>query len=295
MTAFPHFAAFAGCTFQGKTLEMSSFVCQDILPRGIFHPEKGRTNDWCKRIKAEDRSDYNPLSATSITNGNLHSKSYFPHYNFQKAVPLFYDNEATTGTESIFSVTSARYRHDIRGHNSGSIPLFQDMSLGNEDFTVFDTASTIQGLSVISESGCALSLLSSKSQNSSSPLSRIPVAPPLVIKGGGTHYNMSEVAEKLIGVSSQANKFSLPGNNSVEGSNLGSILVSDSSDVANFDVSKGFYRGSDFMNSKDRHSCEDGATIDLLPQSSQLQRVEHQRQSMQVKDENDTFCCLRIT
>ncbi|KAL9433400.1 hypothetical protein AB3S75_028267 [Citrus x aurantiifolia] len=294
--------AFAGCKFQGTTLPMSSFICPDILPGGIFYPEKCRTNDWCKCVKVEDMNDYNAVSATSISKGNLHPKSFFPQYDFQKVVPPFHGNEASAATESIFSATSARYAQDLGGPKSVSSPLFRDSSLGSEEFSIFDTPSTIQGLSRISECGYAHPLLSSKSPNSPSPLSGIPVARPLVIGGsGGAHYNISQVSEKLIGVSSQAstsrasNKFSLSGNNSFEGSNLGSILMSDSSDAANVDVSNRFYRGSDFMSSKDRLSCEDGATIDLLQLSSQLQRVEHQNQFMQVKDENDSFCCLRIT
>lgn len=299
---FSRNAAFAGCKFQGTTLPMSSFICPDILPGGIFFPEKCRTNDWCKCVKVEDMNDYNAVSATSISKGNLHPKSFFPQYDFQKVVPPFHGNEVNAATESIFSATSARYPQDLGGPKSVSSPLFRDISLGSEEFSIFDTPSTIQGLSRISESGYAHPLLSSKSQNSPSPLSGIPVARPLVIGGsGGAHYNISQVSEKLIGVSSQAstsqasNKFSLSGNNSFEGSNLGSILMSDSSAAANFDVSNRFYRGSDFMSSKDRLSCEDGATIDLLQLSSQLQRVEHQNQFMQVKDENDSFCCLRIT
>lgn len=292
--------AFAGCTFQGTTLPLSSFTCPDMLPGGILHPEK--TNDWCKRVKVEDTNDYNAVSATSISNWNLHPKSFFPQYDFQRVVPLFHGNEANAGTESIFSATSTRYPQDLGGPKSGSSLLFRDISLRSDEFLIFDTPSTIQGLSRISESGYAHPLLSTKSQNSPSPLSGIPVARPLVIGGSSSaHYNISQVSEKLIGVSSQAstnqasNKFSLSGNTSFEGSNLGSILMSDSSDATNFDVSNGLYRGSDFMSSKDRLSCADGATIDLLQLSSQLQRVEHQKQFVQVEDENDSFCCLRIT
>lgn len=269
---------------------MSSFVCQDILPGGLFHPQKCGTNDWLKSIKIEEGTAY-----------NSHYKSFSPHYGFEKVIPSFHGNEANTAAESIFSVNNTRHPYDMGGPNSGSSPFFRETTLGIEDFTVFNTASTIQGLSRMSASGCALSLLSSKSQNSSNHLSGIPVARALVIPGSNTHYNTGPVFDKLPGVSSQAstggvsNKFSSSGNNSVEGSNLGSILMSDSSDAANFDVSNGIYRGLDIMNPKDRLSCEDGATIDLLQLSSQLQQVEHQRQSMQVKDENDSFCWLRIT
>ena len=105
---------------------------------------------------------------------------------------------------------------------------------------------------------------------------------------------MCQVSEKLAGVSSQCSTSGVSKRllSSVEGSNLGPILISDSYNSGNFDISNGIYQGSDFMSSKDRFSCENGATIDLLQLSSQLQRVEHQRQSTAVKQENDAFCYL---
>ncbi|KAL5815685.1 hypothetical protein ACOSQ4_026326 [Xanthoceras sorbifolium] len=288
--------ACAGARFEGSTLMTSSFICKDILPSGLVHPEKCGTNNCFRRIKVVNRTDGSP-SAISSTNGNMHSKSFFPFY-MEKADASFHDSIANTATESIFNLNNARYPHDLGGPNSGSSPLFQDSSLGSEDFTVFDTASTMQGLSGISESGCALSLLSSKSQISSSQLSEIPVTRSLLLTGQNTPYSMCQVSGKLTGASLQvstsgvSNKFSPSGVHSVEGSNLGPILISESYDSANFDMSKGIYQGSDFMSAKERFSCEDGATVDLLQLSSQLERVEHQRQSMQVKQENDAFCCL---
>ncbi|XP_044484076.1 squamosa promoter-binding-like protein 6 [Mangifera indica] len=287
--------AHADSRFQGTALTTSSFICQDILPSGICQ-EKYGTNDWCKRIKLEDGTHYNPLSSIPIASASLPPKSLFPH-NFEKAVPFFHGNGANTVTESIFSLNGSRYPHDLGGPNSGSITLFQDTSLGSEEFNVYDSASTIQGLSGISDSGCALSLLSSKPQHSSSHLSGVPFTCPLVMPGSNNHYNMTQVSEKLTGFTSHAstsgvsNKFSSSGLSSVEGSNLGLILISDNSDAINFDINHGIYQEPDCMNVKDRLSCEEGTTIDLLQLSSQLQRVEHQRQSMQVKPENDAFCC----
>ncbi|KAK0586075.1 hypothetical protein LWI29_000542 [Acer saccharum] len=281
--------AFAGTRFQGT----SSFICQDILPAGVVHPEKCGTNNWFKHTKVENRTDGSP-SAISSTNGTMHSKSFFPFY-MEKPVASFHDNIANTATESIFNMNNARYPHDMGGGpNSGSSPLFQDSSLGSEDLTVFDTASTMQGLSGISDSGCACSLLSSKSQNSSSQFSGIPMTRPFVLTGHNTHYSMCQVSEKLTGVSSQCSTSGVSKRllSCVEGSNLGPILISDSYNSGNFDISNGIYKGSDFMSSKDRFSCENGATIDLVQLSSQLQRVEHQRQSMAVKQENDAFCYL---
>lgn len=79
------------------------------------------------------------------------------------------------------------------------------------------------------------------------------------------------------------------------GSHLSPVLISDNSNIVPFEMEDGIFQGSDFMNMKDGLSCEDGTTIDLLQLSSQLQRVEHQRQSSQAKQDNDSSCSLRTT
>lgn len=289
---------YAGNRFQGTTLTTASFICQDILPSGLLPPEKYGMSDWCKRIKVEDGTDYSPQSTIPITNGHPHPKSLFPTFEFEKQYSSFQDNGANTG--SIFSEHNSRYPHDLADANSGPHSFFQDTSLGNEDLSVFDAGSTVQALSGISDSGRALSLLSSQSQNSSSHSSGIPMIHPLIMPGCHAHYNIAQVSEKFLGVSPQVsmsrvpNKFLSSGMNSAEGNHLGPILISDCSEPVNFEVTDGIFQGSDFVNTKDCLPCETGPTIDLLQLSSQLHRVEHQRQSIHVKQENDTFC-LRIT
>ncbi|XVF54455.1 hypothetical protein PTKIN_Ptkin05aG0181400 [Pterospermum kingtungense] len=285
-----------GCDrFHGTMLTSTSFICQDLLPTGLLHPEKYLTNEWDKRVKVEDGTDYSPLSAIPITNGHFHLKPPYPPGGIEKLFPSFHDNGVNIANGGILGENNAQY---LGGTNSGSRSLFQGISLGNEDINVFNTVSTIQ-LSGISD--CALSLLSSQSQSSSNHSSRVPTDRSLVDTGSHSHYNISQVSEKLIRVSSQAsttgvsNKFSSSGMNSTEGTHLGSMLISDGSEAANFDITDGIYQGSEFMNTKDRLSSEEGPTIDLLQLSSQLQRVEHQRQSMQVKQENEAFCCRQIT
>ncbi|XP_021674882.2 squamosa promoter-binding-like protein 6 isoform X2 [Hevea brasiliensis] len=264
---------FATSKFHGTAL--ASFICQDILPTGALHSEKYGTNDWCKHIKVEDGSDFSPLASIPVT--------------------------TATSTGSIFIASASQYPNDLGGSNSDSRSLIQDPSLGYEDLTAFDTVSTIQGLSGITSSSCALSLLSSQSHNYLSHSSGISMACPLLVPGSNTHYGVNQVSEKLTGDSSQAstsvvpNKFSSSGASSAEGSQLGSILISDGSDAINFDLTDGIYQGSNFMNAEDHLSCEDGTTIDLLQLSSQLQQVEHQKQSMQAKQENDAFCWPHIT
>ncbi|XP_015883292.2 squamosa promoter-binding-like protein 6 [Ziziphus jujuba] len=294
--------SYSGSRFQGTTLSTTSFICQDILPGGFLHPDKYGTNDWCRSIKVEDGHDYRPLSSLMVTNGHHRSKSLFPPYDIEKHFPPFNESGANAATGSIFSENSSQYPHDLGCPNSGPRSFLHNNTLGNEDFNFFNTATNIQGFSLgISGSGCALSLLSSQSQNPSSHSAEIPIARPVVMPGNHTCYGMSQVSEKIIGACSQApisavsNKLPSLGMNTVNGNNLSPMLISNASDTVNFDITDGIFQGSDFVNSKDRLSCADGPTIDLLQLSSQLQRVEDQRQSLQMKQENDAFCCLRIT
>ncbi|KAI4343995.1 hypothetical protein L6164_011273 [Bauhinia variegata] len=290
---------------QGTMLTAASFICQEILPCGVLRSEKYGTNDWWRPIKVEDGTEYRNLSAIPVTNGHPQSRSLFPPYNVEKQFPFLHESSATTTTGSIFCENNSQYPPALGGPNSGPRSLFQDNSLGSEDFNVFDASSTVQGLSGISDTGCALSLLSSQSQNSSSHSSGIPVARSLVIPSShSSHYSISLVSEKIIGISSQSQDSRsgvsvsdrFPSDmNAAGGSQLCPVLISDNNDIVNFEMADGIFQGSDFVNMKDRLSCEDGPTIDLLQLSSQLQRVEHQRQSMQVKKENDSSCSLRIT
>ena len=246
-----------------------------------------------KTIKAE-----HGISSMPMTNGHPQSRSLFPSYD-GKQFPFLHENGAATTTGTIFCENNSQYKHVFGAQNSGSRSLFQD-TLGSEDFNVFDTASAVQGLSGISDSCCALSLLSSQSQNSSSQSSGIPLAHPLVTPSNHSHHHsMSQVSEK-IGISSQTTSCQVSDRflselSPASGSRLSPILISDNNDIVNFEIADGIFQGSDFVNVRDRLSCEDVATIDLLQLSSQLQRVEHQRQSLQVKQENDSSCTLRIT
>ena len=279
-------------------LTSASFICQEILPSGVLSSERYGTSDWWRPIKTEDGAGFRPLSSIPITNGHHQSRSLFPSYN-EKQFPFLHENGATSATGSIFCENNSQYPPALGGPNSGSQSLFQDTSLGSEDFNVFDTESAVQGLSGISDSGCALSLLSSQSQNSSSQSSGIPMARPLVIPSSHSHYSMNQVSEKMIGISSQASSGvsdRFPSElNPADVGHLSPVLISDNNEIVNFEMADGIFQGSDFVSVKDRLSCEDVPTIDLLQLSSQLQRVEHQRKSLQVKEENDSPCSLRIT
>lgn len=274
--------------FQGTMLTSASFICQDILPGEVFSSEKCGNSNWWRPIKAEGGTGFRPLSSIPITNAHPHSRTLFPSYN-NKQFPFLQENGATSATGSIFCENNSQYPSIQGGSNSGSQSLFQETSLGSEDFNVFETESAVQGLSGVSDGGCALSLLSSQSQNSSSQSTGIPMPGHLVIPSSHSHYSMSHVSES--GVSDR-----FPSElNHTDGSHLSPILISNNNEIAHFELVDGVFQGSDFVNMKDRLSCEDGTTIDLLQLSSQLQRVEHQRRALQVKRENDSSCTLRIT
>ena len=77
---------------------------------------------------------------------------------------------------------------------------------------------------------------------------------------------------------------------SAEGNLPGHPMISD------LEISDGILQGSGFVNSKDNLSPKGGGTtMNLLQLSSQLHRVEDQRQSIHLKEQNDVFSCPRIT
>ncbi|KAG5046480.1 hypothetical protein JHK82_015859 [Glycine max] len=99
--------------------------------------------------KPEDNTSFTfrPLSSIPITNGHPQSRSLFPSYS-EKQVPLLHKNGATSATGNVFSENNNQYHPpSLGGQSSGSQSLFQDTSLGSEDFNVFNTESAVQGLS----------------------------------------------------------------------------------------------------------------------------------------------------
>lgn len=308
----------AGSRVQGTSFALSSFVCQDILPNGILHPHKYEMhNDWYSRsMKVEDEGDYSPHLGIPNTKGQVHIKSHMPtSFSPQKQCPPEDDgliavtrtkmNENSSNSSFLHSLSTAS-EFDARSlfHNSSS-------SLGNGELTVLDSSSTVQGLPAVSvsNSGCALSLLSSQSQNSPNQSSGVPTALPLITASthshSHSHYGVAQVSEKLMRVSPQtstsavSNAFHSSGITSAEDTQMEPPILISSNGIesVNYGGINGIiHHSSPYLNPKNNVSCGDASTINLLQLSSQLQRVEHQRQqSMQVKQEADAFFGLRIT
>nr|AUW52976.1 squamosa promoter binding-like protein 6d [Petunia x hybrida] len=284
-----------GTRFRGTSFATSSFICQDILGSRILHQPKYEMNDWYKNVKVEDGVDYSPQLTMPFTNGQLQPKSVFTSYQAKKQCPPLHNEGLPSLTGRKINESTNTSPHEMGGSDFVSPSLFRTTSIGTEVLHVLDTSSNIQGLSGISSSSNALSLLSSQSQDSSNHSTIIPVAHPLIPPSSNSHYNVTQVSKKVIQVSPQAsasslsNTFNPSGVNSAEGG-LEQILIPSNTSGIN-----GVIQGQNCVNTKNQLSCEDGPTINLFQLSSQLQRVEHQRLSMQMKQDNSAFPGLRIT
>ncbi|KAL3716610.1 hypothetical protein ACJRO7_008226 [Eucalyptus globulus] len=286
--------SYNGSGLERNLLAPTSFLCQDTLAGEKFlNSGPYGMNNWYEHIKAEDGIGLGPPSAIPTPNRHPNAISLISPYKFERQFALF-DGGRVKSTSSVISSKNNQVPRELGGQNS-SHSSFQNTSFGSEDFAVFDTASTVQGISGIIESGRALSLLSSLSQNSSSH-SRIPMAQSLVMAGTDYHFSLCGAPDKLVDMSSHASvgvelkKLSSSVMDSAERNLPGHPLVS------NLEISDGILGGSGFVNSKDNLSPEGGGTtMNLLQLSSQLQRVEDQRQSIHLKEQNDVFGCHSIT
>ncbi|PHT47612.1 Squamosa promoter-binding-like protein 3 [Capsicum baccatum] len=281
-----------GTRFRGTSLATSSFACQDILGGRFLHQPKYDMNDWYKNVKVEDGVDYSPPISLPFTNAQLQPKPLFASYHAKKGCP--YEGLPAVTTSRINESANSSL-HDMRGSDFVSPSLFHTTSAGSEVLHALDTSSAIQGLSGISNSSNALSLLSSQSQGSSNHSNVFPTARPLIPPSNNSHYNVTQTSKELLGLGPHgsagrmSHTFNSSGVNSTEGG-LDQILFPSNTCGINRII-----QGSDLVSPKNQLSCEDGPTIDLLQLSSQLQRVEHQRFSMQVKQDSNAFPGLRIT
>lgn len=290
-----HHLSYNGSRFLGASLPMrSSFMGSNIFQSSSMQPVKYEPSNWFGRVKVEEEEFYSPHQVTPLINEHLVSRTSLPLFGGEKHYSSFHGNGLDTTTRSSFCENSNRYSRNFPETESTPRFMFRSAPSGGED-TVYDSASTIEGLSGASDSGSALSLLSSQSQNSSNLSSGFPMAQPLLIQEHRAYYNLDQFSGKLFEMNSQAstssasNRFS----SSMTFDRFTPLVASDASNSVDFDIhGEGIFQRSEFMTTKGPLSHEHSATVDLLQLSSQLQRVEQQRNSMQVKHESDTFCCL---
>ncbi|KAL4303252.1 hypothetical protein GQ457_10G028540 [Hibiscus cannabinus] len=160
-------------------------------------------------------------------------------------------------------------------HGSGRQHVPGTFSSATEAVDAPSVASSVKEFSGVSSSDRALSLLSAQSQDLSSHVTGIKKTRPLIDQAGHAHLS----SEK-----SDANTFYSCGMSPMGVSHAGSAAVSDAGRTANFDIQ---VQTSDLLSTRYCLSPENGTTVDLLQLSTHLQRVEQQRNSMQVKQEND--------
>ncbi|CAL5399243.1 unnamed protein product [Camellia sinensis] len=175
---------------------------------------------------------------------------------------------------------------------SHSKPVFHLHSMGKQNasekissqlgYTFLETE-----LSGISNSSIALSLLSAQTKNLSSHLTGIPMLSPLITQGTNAHCGINPNSEDFV---VSPNGFHSSGMNSMELDRQGPSVIFDAGIDIDFEVEAGgIFQRSDSVKSKSCLSHEHGH-VDLIQLASHFQRVEQQRNSMQVKQENSVFC-----
>ncbi|KAK4773366.1 hypothetical protein SAY87_028385 [Trapa incisa] len=245
-----------GDRLQGITLEATSFTC---LPGRTFaNPENYGTHDILESITLDERTDHcGSLTAIPLPSGHVDSKSPVIHYtNCEKRCPFTHEAGITSSTSSgIFG-------------DQISLPrsCFHDSPYGGKEFSCYNAAATLQGFSGISESGCALSLLSSPSQNCSS-------------------YSLGQVSSRVMG-EGLSKLATFLGTNSEEGKQTSPIVIPGCNDTVNYEITEGILNGSVVLHGKGNIPCDDVPTISLSQLSSKLQLVEDQRQSLQMQEDN---------
>ncbi|MCD7445930.1 hypothetical protein HAX54_024631 [Datura stramonium] len=160
-----------------------------------------------------------------------------------------------------------------------------------------EASSSVPEFSEGQNSSCALSLLSAHSQNLPHNLTNISPTPPWMVQGNhhayikGDHCNLMKSAR--VSVANSLTPTELYSSEVVEQD--GVIQVRDSEAISFEIQGDGHIQRSNSINSKNFLSPEGGSTMDLVQLSSHLQRVEQQKNSVQVKQENDIFCSFTST
>ncbi|KAI4314060.1 hypothetical protein L6164_027002 [Bauhinia variegata] len=148
----------------------------------------------------------------------------------------------------------------------------------------------------LSNSSCALSLLSAQAQDLSRPLVGNPMATSLTFQGMCSGRSDSQVSETPLAIRSmdkyvQNESYSCGANSMDVKNGVGVLSEADHSQVQvhRDDISQSSYSSND----KNHFTPEHGTTVDLFQLSSHLQRVEQQRNSFPVKRQNED-CCFPI-
>ncbi|CAN4122036.1 unnamed protein product [Withania somnifera] len=157
---------------------------------------------------------------------------------------------------------------------------------------------SVQEFSEGQNSSCALSLLSAHSQNllhnttDVSPTRHWMVESNHHVYIKGDHHNLEK--SPRVGVANSVTPIKLYSSEVVEQDGVNQV---PDPEAVSFGIQRdhGHDQRSNSMNSKNCLSPEGGPTMDLVQLSSHLQRVEQQKNSVPVKQENDIFCSFTST
>ncbi|XVF85781.1 hypothetical protein PTKIN_Ptkin17bG0145100 [Pterospermum kingtungense] len=251
--------SYQGARILGTSIpNKTPFVIPSIFQGDLVYPKRYEYASQFQQVKSEEKSIYGPPTAIPMTNGQLLLPKSFLHM-----------------------------------HGSGKQYVPETFSSAAEAFDAPNAPSTVKEL--VSCSDRALSLLSVQPQNLPSHATGIHMTRPLINQAVHAQHS----SEKSVAVSSsleKANGFCLCGMNPMEVGQAGSVVVSDAGHTANFEVqANGHVQESGLLSARYCLSPEHGTTVDLLQLSTQLQRVERQRNSMQVKQENEDLCYFLTT
>ncbi|XP_022726133.1 squamosa promoter-binding-like protein 6 [Durio zibethinus] len=231
------------------------FVVPNIFQDDFVYPERYDHTNQCQQVKSEEKLVYSPQSAKLITNDRFLPKSFF------------------------------------HMHGSGKQCIPGTSSSATEAFNTPNAAATVKEFPGVSCTDCALSLLSAQSQNFSSHGTGIQMSRPLI--GQACHAHHSSGKSAAVCSLEKEKGFYSCGMNPM---GAASVVVSDAGYTVNFEgQAEGYFQDSDLLSAKYCLSPENGSTVDLLQLSTLLQRVERQRNSMQVKQENEDLCSFLTT
>ncbi|XP_050238665.1 squamosa promoter-binding-like protein 6 isoform X2 [Mercurialis annua] len=174
--------------------------------------------------------------------------------------------------------------------HSNGIQNTSGISPPTEEFSMFDTTSTIHELAGASHSGCALSLLSAESQGFSHSAGMV-MARPLINQTSRSHQIVGSSDKSSLGSSEKyvADVFHPSGMNFLKPNHMRSSMISCSGRATNIEIGPDEFLQDQqepaFLNNKYSLTSDNEYTVNLLELSSHFHRVEQQRNSIQVKHE----------
>eukprot|EP01018_Ginkgo_biloba_P033187 Gb_27198 [translate_table: standard] len=251
---------------------------------------------WPRIVKAEDQSSFDGQIQVPAVDRQSYMNALSRH-NADRLL-LFLQSSKTVPSDAL-NQGIHQYMQSSEDHVGQALTL---SSSSGEGLSGIDVASATHGLSGVSDSGCALSLLSSQSWASRTPGSasfdmatrtgvsmdhlihedQPLMAQPMV---QGVQHNFGLVADKLLSVCSQSSTsltssgFPTAAVNCMDKEQQGEPLVSNVGGIGNFEGHMfGALQGNNFRGCQGASSQDIQRTIDLMRRSSLSQTNESQGQ-----------------